>query len=196
MNRRGRILALGALLWAAAGAPACRGDAPTGDAGVVTAAVEARVATRANAALKPLKQGLMQALKGALASGSPADAVAVCRDRAPAIAAAAATDGVLVGRTSDRLRNPKNAPRAWVAPILAEYVAAAPSQRPPHRVVALPDGRFGYVEPIYTAPLCTTCHGAQLAPAISAKLAALYPDDQARDYAEGDLRGLFWAELP
>jgi len=35
-----------------------------------------------------------------------------------------------------------------------------------------------------------------LAPDLKAKLAELYPNDQATGYAAGDLRGVFWVELP
>ena len=44
--------------------------------------------------------------------------------RAPEIAAGLSTDGVRVGRTSHRLRNPANAPRPWMEPVLAELRAA------------------------------------------------------------------------
>ena len=179
---------------------ACKGDAPVPPAApAVPAATDTAAATaattRAKAALKPLKEGLMGALKAALAAGPPADAITVCRDQAPAIAAAASRGGVTVGRTSAKLRNPNNAPRPWLAPLLAEYNGKRAGEAPPSRVVPLPDGGFGYVEPIFTAPLCAACHGATLDPAVETRLTALYPSDQARGYAEGDLRGLFWAEV-
>jgi hypothetical protein len=52
------------------------------------------------------------------------------------------------------------------------------------------------VEPIVVQPMCVTCHGADVAPDLRAKIEELYPDDQATGYAAGDLRGIFWAELP
>ena len=156
---------------------------------------EADATARGQAALKPLKQGLMKALQEALAAGPPEGAITVCRDQAPAIAAAASKDGVTVGRTSDKLRNPANAPRPWLAPLLAEYAGKKQGEAPAQRVVALEDGRFGYAEPIFTAPLCATCHGTSVGSDVGAKLAELYPGDQARGYAEGDFRGLFWAEV-
>ncbi|MBW2376809.1 MAG: DUF3365 domain-containing protein [Deltaproteobacteria bacterium] len=45
-------------------------------------------------------------------------------------------------------------------------------------------------------PLCVTCHGAELPPDLRARLAELYPEDQATGYAAGDFRGVFWVELP
>ena len=192
MSARGPAFAVIAVLLGSVVAQGCKGDTSPNTA---DAAASEGVEARAQAALKPLKQGLMKALTEAMASGGPEAAITVCRDEAPKIAAAASRDGVVVGRTSDRLRNPKNAPRAWVAPLLAEYAAAAPDARPAHRVVPLPDGGFGYVEPIAVAGVCTQCHGAQVAPPIRDKLAALYPEDRATGYVEGDLRGLFWVEV-
>jgi len=167
----------------------CKGDPPA------PVDPQAAAAARAQAALKPLKTGLMKALTGAMQSGGPEAAISVCRDEAPRIAAAASAGGVVVGRTSDKLRNPDNAPRAWVAPVLTELAKASPEARPASTVVDLGEGRFGYVEPIILGEVCTKCHGTDVAPSIQEKLAALYPEDRATGYAEGDLRGVFWAEV-
>ena len=79
---------------------------------------------RARTVLLPLKKELLAALTQALAEGGPEAAIHVCQLRAPAIAASASPEGVAMGRTSLRLRNPENAPRPWVRPLLAEYQAA------------------------------------------------------------------------
>ena len=55
---------------------------------------------------------------------------------------------------------------------------------------------MGYVEPIRIQPLCLTCHGEALAPAVGARIRALYPEDAAAGFALGDLRGVWWVELP
>ena len=145
------------------------------------------------ALLQPFKQDLMAALREGLAKG-PAEAVAACQIRAPEIARALTRDGVRVGRSSHRLRNPDNAAPDWVAPILADFLAHPENQNA--RVSSLPDGRSGYVEPIVLQPLCATCHGAALAPALSERIKALYPEDRAIGFEVGDLRGVFWVELP
>lgn len=150
---------------------------------------------RAQAALAPLEKGLKQALLAAMSEGGPVAAIDVCRDRAPAIAAEARRPGVELGRTSHKLRNPSNAPREWVRPLLEAYRTEPRADAPPHRTTRLPDGRLGYVEPIYVDALCLTCHGAQLAPPIAEQIDALYPTDQARGFEPDDFRGLFWVEL-
>ncbi len=154
---------------------------------------EAAAATQAAERLAPFKQALKAALQAGLAAG-PSEAVDACRLRAPEIAAAHSHDGVRVGRTSHRLRNPANAGPDWVTPILTAWTAADADRTP--RVVPLGDDRMGYVEPILTQALCLTCHGETLAPPIAERIRALYPEDRAVGFREGDLRGVFWIELP
>ncbi len=148
---------------------------------------------RGVALLAPFKKELQTALREGMAQGIP-EAITACRVRAPEIARTHSQDGVRVGRTSHRLRNPANAPPAWVAPLLAAYVAD-PSARAA-KTVTIDDGRAGYVEPIVAQGLCLACHGSALAPEVSARIGELYPDDQAVGFASGDLRGLFWVEYP
>lgn len=148
---------------------------------------------RGAAAVAGLKQSLVAELSAALAAGGPENALEVCRVRAPALAAEASGPGVRVGRTSHRLRNRDNAPPDWVGPLLQRYVAGELANE--STVVALDGGRGGYVEPLIAAPMCLTCHGEALAPAVAEKLRVLYPDDRAIGFRAGDLRGLAWAEI-
>lgn len=133
---------------------------------------------------------LQAELKEAMARG-PEHAITVCRERAPRIAAESGSETLQLGRSSRRLRNPANAPAAWVEEVL-EFYASHPEDRAP-RTVALPDGRSGYAEPIVVQPLCLVCHGETIAPAVQKKLTELYPRDRATGYREGDFRGVFWA---
>jgi hypothetical protein len=146
------------------------------------------------ATVKPFKQNLLVTLQAAIQAHGPEVAVRTCQLQAPAIAGTATGPQVEVGRTSHRLRNPDNAPRVWVKPLLDSYVAAAGADTLP-RTVELEDGGVGYVEPIMVKPLCVTCHGAQVAPALAKKIHELYPQDQATGFAVGDFRGLFWVEF-
>jgi hypothetical protein len=146
---------------------------------------------RARAALLPLKQKLKKALTDALQIG-PENAVQVCRTQAGAIRQSLLTQGIELGRTSDRLRNPDNAPPSWVKPLLplAARDAAAPS-----RAQHLADGRLGYVEPIRMDAICLTCHGKSIAPQVTKVLAQHYPHDRATGYELGEFRGLFWVAV-
>ena len=141
--------------------------------------------------LAPFKKDLMAALKAGLAEG-PAAAIDACRIEAPAIAARHSGDGVRVGRSSHRLRNPANTAPDWVSPTLDAWLGT--DTREP-AVIELDGDRAGYIEPIIAKPLCLACHGDALAPAIAERIDALYPDDQATGFSAGDLRGVFWVEF-
>ena len=150
-------------------------------------------AERGAALLLPFKQRLKAALMEGLADG-PAEAISVCRDEAPAIAAALSTGGVEMGRSSHRLRNPANDGPEWTRVVLEDYLARAGDRGPV--AAALPGGRYGYAEPIVTQPLCLTCHGADLPPEVADRLASQYPADRATGFREGELRGIFWVSFP
>ena len=154
---------------------------------------EAAWSARGAEITRPFKKELKAALMSAMADG-PAMAMEVCRQQAPAIARRLSAAGIEMGRSSHRLRNPENAPRDWVRPLLAEYVAD-PARRAP-RVVRLAANRIGYVEPITIKPPCLTCHGTSVVPTVAAKIHLLYPQDQAMDFSPDEFRGLFWAEFP
>ena len=77
---------------------------------------------------------------------------------------------------------------------MAAY-AARPGEREP-RSVRLAEDRWGYVEPILLQPPCLACHGEALAPDLAARIAELYPADRATGFRVGELRGVFWIELP
>jgi hypothetical protein len=144
-------------------------------------------------AVLPFKRGMKTALMSGLRDG-PSKAIGACRVEAPKLAAEASTGGVRVGRTSTKLRNPSNAPKAWMEPVLERYEAAPDAREP--AVVAIDRNTVGYIEPIYLQPLCMTCHGQAIDAELQATLDELYPEDQATGYAPGELRGVFWAELP
>jgi hypothetical protein len=155
-------------------------------------AVAAAVA-RADGAMAELRQRLSRRLVEELTD--PPRAVSVCRDEAPAMAiAVSASTGVGLGRTSHRLRNAANAPPAWAAPLVA---AAAGKKAAEVKAVAVDLGdRIGLLRPIPTGQGCLRCHGPaeSLTPGVRDALARGYPADQATGFAEGDLRGFFWAE--
>ena len=143
--------------------------------------------------LAPLKKELKQALMAGMQEG-PLNAISVCKDKAPAITAALSGDGVEIGRTSHRLRNPVNAAPGWVTAEMQGYLSDAGDRAP--RVIALPDNREGYVEPIVLQALCVACHGETLAPEIAAHIEEAYPEDEATGFEVGDLRGVYWVEYP
>lgn len=56
------------------------------------------------------------------------------------------------------------------------------------------DGKkvFRYIKAIPTGEICLNCHGGDtVKPEIEALLAEFYPNDKARGYSAGDIRGAF-----
>lgn len=152
---------------------------------------QAQVA-QAQAAKGKLAQALMGRLQAEMKAHGPAAAVEVCRSEAPLLAAEVGrSEGLRIGRTSDRLRNPANTGPEWAQPLLAT--------RPAEATFALgPKGELGAILPIRLQASCLACHGesAKLAPGVVDALRKAYPKDQATGYHEGDLRGWFWVEVP
>lgn len=147
---------------------------------------------RAKAAQKELGQSLVKALTGSIAKDGHAKSIDFCKKEAPVITEKVAeTQGVKIGRTSSKLRNPANSGAVWTAN--ATDVAGEKQG-----VFAGPNGELGLIVPIPTAELCTSCHGDETAvsPEVATALEKSYPNDQARGFKEGDLRGWFWVEVP
>lgn len=131
-------------------------------------------------------------LKEVLQAEGAAAAIEVCSQEATEIAKAVGQQhGVQIGRTSHKLRNPANAPRAWVQPLVDRRVDA-PQQVP------LEDGRLGALFPIRLDVKCLMCHGGpdEILDEVKTKLAERYPNDGATGFKQGGLRGWFWVEVP
>jgi len=146
---------------------------------------------RSMAAKDRLVQTMMGELSAALDEGGP-QAIHVCRDTAPAVGAQIqAEHGVLIGRTSHKLRNPANTAPAWAEVFVADMVAEPV-------FLAGPNGELGSVLPIKLQSGCTMCHGTteDLSDEMMTAVAESYPEDQAIGFVEGDLRGWLWVEAP
>lgn len=190
-----RVLAV-ALAWTVASAtatrPALAGEPP-----------DPRIA-QARAIVKDFATTLQRELQTALQAGGPVAAVAVCHSRAPAIASQLSDKyGWDVSRTSLKTRNPANRPDDWERRVLEQFEARRAAGESPatleHGATVADDGgtRFRFMKAIPTQAVCLACHGgATVPPAVEDKLAELYPDDQARGFAEGDLRGAFTLSTP
>jgi len=149
--------------------------------------------TRGAELLLPFKKELKSALLSGLEQG-PVEALSVCREQAPDIANSLMQEGIRLGRSSHRLRNPDNVSPEWVRPAMRAYLDDG-SNRAPY-VVPLAEGRWGYAEPIIAQPLCLTCHGEAIPPSVTERIEELYPEDRAVGFKAGDLRGVFWLEFP
>jgi hypothetical protein len=168
--------------------------APSSGPAVPSAAERDQVVAQATAVINPFKKQLSEALTGAMTQGGPLAAIEVCSEKAQSLAAQAATPTVTVGRSALKLRNPSNAPRQWLKPVLDE-LSALPSAEGAQRVVRVDAEHFGYAEAITLKPQCVVCHGTEVAAPVAEKLKERYPADQATGFQPGQLRGVFWAEV-
>lgn len=160
---------------------------------------------------KQVVQSFFKELKGelgkAMKSGGPINAIEVCNKVAPNIAAAKSEEtGWEVGRTSLKTRNPNNAPDEWETMVLKKFEERAAAGESPakmaHFEVVEQDGKkaFRFMKAIGMPPLnkmpCLKCHGENIDPKVAAKLDELYPNDQARGYKPGMIRGAFTITQP
>lgn len=107
--------------------------------------------------------------------------------------------GVTAGRSSLRLRNPKNAGPEWVQKFLRdEGEKSEVNLKSITEIVEVDGGQTAhFLRRIPVQKGCLGCHGAksEMDPKVVAFLAEKYPEDKAVGYAEGELRGVAWAEI-
>ena len=167
-------------------------------ASVASAIADPRIG-EARAIVKAFAGALQSELQAAMQSGGPVKAVNVCHVRAPEIAAElSAKHGWQVARTSLKRRNANNSPDTWETETLQQFEARKAAGEPVAELeFAAPveiDGtrQFRYMKAIPTKTICLTCHGGESVPSeVAAEVKRHYPDDQARGFSEGDLRGAF-----
>ncbi|MHA7833445.1 MAG: Tll0287-like domain-containing protein [Algiphilus sp.] len=157
-------------------------------------------AEEAAAIVQRFASSLQGELQRAMQSGGPVEAIRVCRDVAPAIAAELSrATGWQVKRVSLKVRNPAiGLPDAWEQAQLQQFEerlagGAALPLRHFERVEEPVGEASRYMQAIPTKPACLACHGAAEAQpaALRAALEAEYPYDAAIGYQAGMLRGAF-----
>ena len=153
--------------------------------------------------VKEFMGSLKGELQSAMKSGGPTNAIEVCNKVAPAIAAEQSRKhGWEVGRTSLKTRNPANAPDAWEREVLNNFEQRKAEGENPKKMfyeeVVEEDGKqyYRFMKAIPTGKVCLKCHGENIAEPVKAKLDKLYPEDQARGFNLGDIRGAFTIKQP
>lgn len=159
------------------------------------------------AALKDEGKGLIKQfateLKGelvsAIKSGGPVNAIGVCNMKAPQIADnISQASGWTVARSSHKLRNPANAADDFTATAIAEFLTRQANGEKPGTMVKVQiveengDRVFRMIKAIPTGKVCLACHGADsVKPQVEAALKEHYPEDKARGFKLGEMRGVF-----
>nr|VFJ97175.1 MAG: Protein of unknown function (DUF3365) [Candidatus Kentron sp. H]VFJ97540.1 MAG: Protein of unknown function (DUF3365) [Candidatus Kentron sp. H]VFK03209.1 MAG: Protein of unknown function (DUF3365) [Candidatus Kentron sp. H] len=169
-------------------------------------------AERRIAANRQIVKEVFTTLKGelekALDAGGPASAIPVCKEKVPEIGKTFKEKypGWSIRRTTLNTRNPVNAPDEWERKALERFEARKAAGEDPKMMeyseFVARDGAkdsakvFRYMKAIPTQEVCTLCHGSSLMPDVVAKLEALYPEDTARGFELGDIRGAFSITQP
>lgn len=140
-----------------------------------------------------LKGQLLRTIKeqGAVA------AIPFCHERAPGISQTLSESrGWQIGRTGLRVRNPQNAPDEWERNVLEKFqrrIAAGEdvAEQEFWQICEAPDGKreFRYMKALPTDEVCLVCHGSNIEPELADTIDRLYPQDQARGFERGQLRG-------
>jgi hypothetical protein len=158
---------------------------------------QAAMAEEARKTAGVLVQQLGGELKQALGAQGPDGAIAVCKQKAPAIAASLSqSSNFEVKRVSPKNRNPKGMSDAWeleAQAALEKRLAAGekPENLDTWQVVKTSNGNeFRYAKALITQPLCLTCHGENIGDGIKVRLADEYPNDKAIGYSVGMVRGI------
>ncbi len=155
------------------------------------------VVARADLILISMHDSVIRELTDAFSRGGPDSAMASCHLDATFLSQRIGREeGIAAGRTSDRLRNPTNAPRPWAA-ALVKANAGRQAKSVDGFVVDLGD-RVGVLRPIAERPMCAGCHGPadKLSPSVKRALADRYPVDRAVGFTDGEIRGWNWVEMP
>jgi Protein of unknown function (DUF3365) len=155
------------------------------------------VISRADLIIVTMHDALIRELREGLARGGPRSAFASCHVDATGVSQRVARgEGIAAGRTSDRLRNPTNAPRPWAA-ALVKANAGRQTREVDGFAVDL-GSKVGVLRPIALQPMCLGCHGPvdRISAEVRQMLADRYPQDRATGFTNGEIRGWYWVEMP
>lgn len=159
---------------------------------------EAKLLEEARGIATKMPPKLLEVLDAEVKKSGHAEAMAVCRDKAPQMAKSLSEQtGWAIRRVSLKNRNPKAVPDAWEKAVLEDFdrrtaVGEKPTGMEKGEVVVEGDKKFyRYMKALPTQDLCLNCHGTsdRLDPAVQTKLKELYPEDRAVGYGPAEIRG-------
>lgn len=106
-----------------------------------------------------------------------------------------------IKRVSNKYRNPNNAPDNYEAEVLKWFEEQIASGAKPtsfgQKIFRKKGNLIRYYKPMFVQNKCLLCHGNEYIslPDVSKQIDKLYPNDLAKDYNEGDFRGLIRVEM-
>lgn len=145
-----------------------------------------------------LGKTLKTELHATMVNDGPLAAIKVCNEKAmPLTAQISEQTGWSVGRTSLKVRNPANQADEWEQAQLQEFDRLLAAGQTPATLEVFEENKENgktvqrFMKAIAIEAGCLACHGETLAEPVRAKLDQLYPNDKARGYSVGQLRGAF-----
>jgi hypothetical protein len=144
-----------------------------------------------------LKGELLEALKD---SAGTVGAIYICAEKAPEISARySSLPGLMVRRTSKKVRNPGNAPDEYEMKTLdiLEQRPAFGSQDHYEWETSGDEMKFRFVRAIKISSACLKCHGdpEKMEDEVKAVIAEKYENDQATGFKLDELRGILTVSL-
>jgi len=147
-----------------------------------------------------LTSALKRELKTAMDKGGVEQAITICNVKAIPLTDSIALNSsfhVSIKRTSDKIRNPLNAPDPYeqLALDLFNELVNSGDEWPEfyiQKITSEETVQFNFYKPMKMDNLCLVCHGdnTTLAPNAKKLINKFYPEDKALGYKFGDFRGL------
>lgn len=143
------------------------------------------------------QQSLLATLQAAIAREGIEGAIQYCNLQAnPLMDSLSEVHNATISRTSLQLRNPANAPSELEQQLLEAYQYNAEEGLPlEDNVQGIDQQYLLYTKPIVLGnELCLNCHGEagkDIRPETLQQIDSLYPNDQARGYSKGEVRGMW-----
>jgi hypothetical protein len=143
-------------------------------------------------------------LQSAIQQGGISNALPYCSVAAlPLTLSIAESRGVAIRRFTHRARNPQGRADEVEMAVIRNFQDSMPtsnSPSPPALVTNLAPGKVTFFAPIVlNKPLCLKCHGEpgkDILPQDLVIIDGLYPQDQARGFKLGELRGAWRVDFP
>ncbi len=173
---------------------------------VADSGIDKQQLQEARTVVKTFAKNLQAALKPAMKTGGPLNAIEICHHQASAITQATAKQSAWqIGRTSLKTRSSANNPDRWELKVLLAFeqrlMAGEDVQQLDHFELVKDKDKgkpamLRYMKAIPTGDLCLKCHGSQIDGKVLKKLQQLYPQDRATGFKAGEIRGAFTLQKP
>lgn len=147
-------------------------------------------------------QLLSSNLQNAIQQGGISNALPYCSVAAqPLTRSVGEPKGVTVRRFTHKPRNPQGKANEMEMAVLAHWQRLLPTTNAPAALATnISPGKVTFFAPIVLSqPLCLNCHGQpgkDISPEHVALIDKLYPQDQAKGFEMGDLRGGWRVDFP